>query len=640
MDQYIQFGIGGIVLGSAYAIAASGLVLTYTTTGVFNFAHGAVGGLCAYLHWWLVVQLGLPVLVSFPIVALIAAPLLGAGLERSVFRRFRDASVEATLVVTIALTLLLIGVTNQLFDPQVSRALPPLLGDNNIEVLGVRVTFDEILTLALGIGVAVFLRRFLFGSRLGTAMRAVVDDPDLAALSGARATTIAQASWALGFVLASLAGILLASDRTLQTIVLAFLVLNAYAAALVGKLKSLPMTFAGAIILGLMVELSNVDAYQSLMELIPGTDSTFPNRFRLAIPAILLFGAMLAMPQSRLSAGRIAGRRYPRVPSLPASLAGAAVFVAVIAMVQMVLPDIRVVDLNRGLVYAVVILSLLVATGLGGQIQLATFVFMAVGAAAMGRTFGGTSPLGLLAAFAIAAPVGVLATLPALRLKGLYLALSSFAFALAARDLLVSDPRMLGNFPQAVGRADFGVVAFTGDGAYSVFLAIVFSLMGVAILAARRSKWGRLVTAMRDSEAACATLGASIRLPKLVLAAIYAGMAGVGGALLGGFTTVVSDANFEPIYNLQILLFAFVGGVTSVTGAFIGGMLFTALTVLQIEQPALGGLVFAVIGAAAIGLGRQPNGLAGMLFSRIERLRAAAAEPVAEPAPLAAEAAS
>lgn len=630
MEQVVQFGIGGIVIGCVYAIAASGLVLTYTTTGVFNFAHGAVGGLSAFLYWWLTETVGFPSVLGVLVVVLVLAPGLGAALELVVFRRFRRAPVETTLVITIALTLFFIGVTDQLFDPTEPRRLPRLLGNHFLELGGVQLSYDDILFVVLAAGVALFLRTFLFGSRLGTTMRAVVDNPELAGLAGARAALISRASWMIGFGLAGLSGILFASGRPLQSVVLAFFVLNAYAAAIVGRLRSLPLTFAGAIALGMVQELSNIDLYDTVVDWLPMPEG-FGARLRVAIPGLFLFGAMLALPHSRLRTSRPESRREPRVPSLRTSLIAGALFVAGVAVVQSLVTGTRLVDVNRGLVTTIIILSLTLATGFGGQINLATYVFLALGASAMGSSFVGTSPLGLLFAAAVAAPVGVIVALPTLRLHGLYLAIATFAFALIARDLLIGDPRVLGTDPQTVARPDFGIVDVSSNKAFAVFLAVVVALVSIGLLAVRRGRAGRFLSAIRDSEAACATLGMDVRGPKLVLFASSAALAGLAGALFGGFNTVVSDVNFDPIFNLQIFLYAVVGGVTSITGAFIGGALFAVFSALQVEQPTLSGLVFAGIGAAAVALGRQPNGVAGIIFERWDRVRQqwrAAEEPL------------
>src|SRR4051812_9654194 len=143
MTELLQFTLFGLMLGCVYAIAAMGLVLTYTVTGVFNFAHGAVGMLAAFVYYELRVEQGLPTPVALAIVLLGLAPAMGFVAER-LLRRFEGADQATSLVVTIALTVGLLGVALRLFDPGRARRLPYLFGNNRIHVLGVPITYDQI----------------------------------------------------------------------------------------------------------------------------------------------------------------------------------------------------------------------------------------------------------------------------------------------------------------------------------------------------------------------------------------------------------------------------------------------------------------------------------------------------------------
>lgn len=619
LEQLLQYGFSGFVVGCIYAIAASGLVLTYTTTGIFNFAHGAVGGLCAFTYWWLTVEHGLWPPLGLALVVLVVAPAIGFVLEGAVFRRFRSAPVETTLVISIALTLFMLGLTNQLFDVQVDRRLPALTGTGSFEVAGVVITHDQVAFLLVAIGCAVGLRSLLFHSRLGATMRAVVDSPELVSLTGAKAATASRASWMLGCSLASICGILIATGRPLQSIVLTFLVVNAYAAAVAGRLKNLPATFAGAIALGMIVDLSNV-------EHLWGTGDLW-NRLRNAIPAFFLFAAMLVLPVARLRAGAAISRSRPPVPSLRASVLRAGIAVAGVAAISPVLSDDLLREGARAAVIGIVMLSLVLVTGYAGQINLATYAFMAVGATVMGSSFadGGVSPMGLVLAPLVAAPLGILVALPTIRLQGLYVALASFAFALAAKELIIADRRVLGLNPRSVARPEIGPFDLASDASFLVFVVTAFAAVGVLVLAIRRGRFGRKLAALRDSEAACATLGMDVRWPKLAVFTISAAIAGFGGALFGSLSVVVTDIQFDPIQNLVLFLYVVVGGITTVSGALIGGLLFALLAYVQAEHgTGLSGLVFAGIGVAAIALGKQPDGIAGLLRARLVARRRSA----------------
>jgi branched-chain amino acid transport system permease protein len=134
---------------------------------------------------------------------------------------------------------------------------------------------------------------------------------------------------------------------------------------------------------------------------------------------------------------------------------------------------------------------------------------------------------------------------------------------------------------------------------------------------------------MRDSQAACATLGMDVRRTKLAVFALSSAIAGLAGALYGGLGYTAGQLDFEPLFNVLLFLFAVVGGITTVTGALLGGILFALLPLVQSEAPEFSGLVFAVIAVTALALGKQPNGLAGLLYSA-----KAPTLPASQPAPL------
>ena len=617
-SSFLQFTLIGISGGCVFAIAACGLVLTYTTTGVFNFAHGAVGMLCAFLFYNLRTEIGLPVPLSLLIILGIVAPVIGLVFER-VMRSFRNAPPGTTLTVTIAITILLIGVVQYTLQSEGEAQTPTLIfGDSKLTMFGIRLSWDDVLFLVVALIVAVGLRYLLKSMRLGVAMRAVVDNPDLAGLTGAPPIAIARASWVLGSVLAALAGILYSPTAgKLDAVNLTFFVLAAYGAAVFGRLRSHPLTFAGAIVLGL------IQGYAP----ISFPSSEVWNHLQVAVPGVFLFLMLLALPEAKLTVGRVVGRDTPLVPKLPATLVRAAVFIPVVALAANLAGD-NLLDLSRALVYATLILSLVLLTGYSGQISLAQYVFFGLGAFAMGKVAGGDSLVGMAAAGLIAVPLGVLIALPALRLQGIYLALVTFALSQVGAALIFQDTRVYGVGGVTVGRLKVGPLDFSGNEAFAVLCGIVFALVSVGVLALRRGSFGRRLAAMRDSQAACATLGMDVRRTKLAVFALSSAIAGLAGALYGGLGFTAGQLDFEPLFNVLLFLFAFVGGVTTVTGALLGGILFALLPLVQSEAPEFSGLVFAVIAVTALALGKQPNGLAGVLYSsRTRRGVAADAAP-------------
>ena len=253
MTEFFAFTITGLVVGCIYALLSSGLVVTYTTSGIFNFAHGAIGMIAAFTYWQFHIAWGWPPYLALPVVLLVVSPLMGVAIERVLIRPLRGAPVDLTLVTTMGLLLLLVGIGQWIWAPGTARRLPQFFEQSKpLSLPGVQISRNQLIVVAVAIAVAVGLRLLFAKTRIGIALRAVVDDPDLLAMAGARPARIQALSWALGSALAGLAGILLAPLVTLDALLLTLLVVNGYSAAMVGRLKSLPATAAGGLLLGLL----------------------------------------------------------------------------------------------------------------------------------------------------------------------------------------------------------------------------------------------------------------------------------------------------------------------------------------------------------------------------------------------------
>lgn len=608
MSEFFAFTVVGIVTGSIYAVAAGGLVVTYATSGIFNIAHGGIGMVMAFTFWELRVHQGLPAPLALVLVVFVLAPLFGALVERVLVRGLRGATVATSLVVTVGLMVGLIGLAQGIWKPTEARNLEGFLSPSGFRLGTVFVTWHEAITILTAAGVALFLWLFLSRTRIGIAMRAVVDDRNLAALNGARPDRVSMLSWALGASLASIAGILLAPVLQLNVTVLTLLVVNAYAAAMVGRLRSLPLTFAGALALGLIE--SYAVGYLPLRGALQG--------LRPSLPTVFLFAALLLMPEARLRAGRLVGARTPRMPSLGDSIRGAIILVAAAGIVSGFLGPADLVRVGEGIAFGLIMLSLVLLTGYGGQVSLCQMSFAGLGAFAMAKLGADGSALGLVAAVGLAAVVGALVALPALRLQGLYLALGTMAFAVLMDNLFFPNRHVFGFLGSLkVGRLDIFGLSFESERAFFILLALAFGLMGVLVLAIRRGPFGRLLAAMRDSPVACATLGLDLTRTKLAVFMLSAGMAGLAGALYGGLRSAAGPTDFLMFQSLPVLLMAVIGGITTVSGALIGGMIYALLPVVQDRFPSVAGLVFLIVGAAAVSLGRNPNGIAFFLAERI-----------------------
>ena len=600
MTAFLAFTVLGLVTGAGYAIAAGGLVLTYSTSRVFNVAHGAIGMVMAFLWWQLGAQLDVPSWLAALLVVGVAAPLLGVLAERLMMRHLADAPVGTTLVVTVGLMVTLIGAAQAIW-PASARTVEPFLGQRGFTVATAFVTYHDLIMVGAAIASAAMLYGLLTFTRFGVAMRASVDNRGLLRLYGARTAVVSALSWAIGSALAALAGIMLTPVVGLSYFDLTLLVISAYAAAVVGRLKSLPWTFAGALLLGLAQ--SYAVGYLPPVELLSG--------LRAAIPALFLFAALILSPQAQLRVGQIKGFSGVPVPGARRTLVAGAVLVGAVAAVAYAVPATQADRLALGFVYGIVMLSLVPLTGYGGFVSLTQLTFVGIGAITVAR-LGSPSPLSLLAAAAVAALVGVVVALPALRLQGLYLALSTLAFGLLM-DKLVFQASFAFGFNGSLTAPR--LLNIRGERAYLVLSTVAFVLVGAGVLALRRSRHGRILLAMRDSPAGCATLGLNLRWTRVRLFALSAGIAGFAGGLFGGLRQTVAATDFQLFNSLPLLLLAVVAGVTSVTGAALGGMTLMVLPIVASEVPTLGGLVFLCIGVASVGLGRDPNGVASRLFA-------------------------
>jgi branched-chain amino acid transport system permease protein len=604
MSSLLSFTILGIFTGAAYAIAASGLVLTYSTTRVFNIAHGAFGMVMAFVYWDFSQRQGIPTWVSLGLVLLVVAPAFGLFVQRFVTRGLGDAPVSVSLVVTVGLFVGLIGLAQQVWPPA-ARSVPQFFNQQGFELGDVFITYHQLMTILLSAVVAGGLFLLLNRTRVGTAMRASVDNPDLLKLYGGKPGLVAALAWAIGTSLAALAGILLTPVIGLDYYELTLLVINAYAAAMLGRLKSLPLTFAGAMTLGILQ--SYAVAY------LPSTGDL--SGLRAVIPTLFLFAVIIAMPQAQLRVGQVKGIVSAPLPSVQRAITAGATLVVVVALLTLSLSASHVLLAGTAATYAMVMLSLVLLTGYGGHVSLAQFTFAGVGALAYAK-LDSPNLLGLLVAALVAAAVGALVALPVLRLTGLYLALSTLAFGVLMDKLVFQASFAFGfNGSLPAERLSILGITITDGGTYVLLMTIVFVLMGIGLLQLRRGRLGRILIAMRDSPAACGTLGLNMRWFRVGLFGLSAGMAGLAGALFAGLRQTISATDFQLLASLPLLLLAVVCGVTSVTGAAIGGVFFMMLPVLQSNYPGLAGLAFVVIGFGAVALGRDPNGLANLLFA-------------------------
>jgi branched-subunit amino acid ABC-type transport system permease component len=653
VDTFIQYTLYGIMAGSVYAIAASGLVVTYTTSGIFNFAHGAVGMLAAFTYWQLRIDWGWPAPIALIAVLFVAAPLFGAFLQRVIMAGLQGTSEIVRVVVPVAVMLFALSLANWVWNPNETRSLPGFFGNTKtidigekIGVGSVPITYHQLIALGVAVAIAIGLRIFLYQSRTGVAMRAVVDDQPLLQLNGGRPDRASMLSWAIGCSLAALAGILITPIQggSLNSQLLTLLVINAYAAAMFGRLRSLPITFVGALVLGLL---------NSWVQKYFPSDWTWRTNFRISIPMILLFLVLLFLPQDRLRGAVVMRTRERfRVPTMRTAVIWGAVLVIVTYMFSLIMEPGAINQLSGGITFSLIALSLVVLTGYAGEMNLGVMAFAGIGALVMWH-YGtpGTGPdarsqwYGYLLAAAVTAVVGALVALPALRLRGLYLGLATAAFGVFVSNMIFNETQqreLFGHkfsiFPAGslvVPRPELGPLDFKSNRSFLMMATVIFAVLGILMVRLRRSSYGRRLAAMKDSPAACATLGLNTVQLKLSVFALSAAIAGFAGALYAAQLQSVTPERFILFTSLSLFMLTVVGGIGNVGGALMGGVLLAisavaipdTFTKLGNDYPSFDGIFdwlsdFTTLLPALIGisLGKNPSGAVSDIVAGFEPL--------------------
>ncbi len=696
MDKFLNLVLSGAVTGAIYSIMASGLVLTYTTSGIFNFAHGAVAFATAYLYFQLNSGLGVPIVPSLIIAVFIFAPVLGLLLDRILLRRLAKAPVYARIVGTIGLLValpaliqwLVVTLGNQVLDlglagnPQTTEGqVVPGVGPQPAHVYhpisDVVLNTDQLAVFVVAALAAITLWFVLRRTRVGLEMRAVVDRESLASLRGVNAARTSAVAWVLTMVLAGLGGVLIAPLFELTDFTFTLVVLGSLAAVVLGGLRSLPIAFAGGLLLGIVQNL--VAGYSD--DLLPKFLANLTG-LRSSVPylLVLILGLIIGRDRSRRAgsiaddvpkpdhrAGMSALRRRLPWAIFTIALIGFSLQWINVSWLQADAYDQTVIA--QSLAMAIVFLSFVVVTGMGGMVSLAQTTFVTAGGFAAGwalsRDWGVDIPLiaahgqinflwaAIIGAF-VAAGLGAIIALPATRLGGVFLAIWSLAVAfffslvpfayepighgqlgwtIRAPSLdvpglnWVHDLLMNGDQP----KLDFAQV----PDQILLFLAL-FGLITLLIHALQRSASGRAVLAVRSSEVAAEASGVRTNRTKIMIFALAAGIAGFGGVFLSLFGFTASNNTAPPVIGLFWLALAVLFGIRRPGGALLAGLAFAASTAVfhWLASDILpGGTVNALVtsiyfvpilsGIGAINLAQEPDGILALAGNqKLEKRRA------------------
>ena len=625
MSVYWSLIAIGLFIGSIYGLAAMGLVLTYKTTGVFNFAYGAVAMVCGFAYWQLHDSWHLTAWVALPVLLLVVAPLIGLMFE-ALFRPLAGLSAEVPLVVSLALLALLQAAAVLIWNGQ-ERGLEPVIPRSTFKVGSLYVGYDQLGTLAIallmGAGLWLLLRR----TRFGTATRAVVDNRDLAAMIGVSGESVRRTAWIISSMFAALVGVLLSPSQGLDTNNLVLVVLASITPAVIGRLVSFPWAFGGALGIGV---LTSVLHKWSNSGTVANIESSIP--WLLLFVVLIVLGGQLkeaglsVRPMAASSAPDTAGAETDeRAEGTDRARRSAGIGVAgfvVAVLLPLVIHGPKLGDLTYGVIWAMVAVTLVVLTGWAGQISIAQFSFVGVGAYAVGHlagSHGGNFVFAALAGMAIAVPLGVLVGLPSLRLKGLYLALATLAFALIMDGVVFNSVGVSGGLTGLLDpRPTIAGISFaTAAPLYELCLWILGAvLLGAFLLS--RGPVGRRLLILRDSPLAASTLGVNLTVTRLVAFAACGVVAALAGSLYGVYLQSITPFDFSWSWSLELLLLVVLGGRAVLSGAVVAGLVST-IPVFFGSNPNVGHYISLGVALGVIGLARNPEGTVSMSVQEAKR---------------------
>jgi ABC-type branched-subunit amino acid transport system ATPase component/branched-subunit amino acid ABC-type transport system permease component len=649
---YLFFGLGN---GGVYAALALALVLTYRSSGVINFATGAMALYAAYTYaglrdGQLVVPIpGLPGTVDVgsdlgfvpaALIALVLVAILGALLYLAVFRPLRDAPPLARAVASRGVLVVLQELMAIRFGTT-PVSVRPIFPAHRWEVGSFTFLSDRFYLALTVVALAIAIAALYRWTRFGLATRAAAETQTGAFVSGVSPDRIALFNWMISATVAGAAGILIAPLSPLTPITYTLFVIPALGAAVVGGFAALVPTVIGGIAIGMLQsEGGSLAAQHSWL---PRTGSSE------LVPLIVILVALLVTGRAMPVRGLLVRQPLGRAPR-PRGLALPTIGGFLIGVVALVVTD----DNWRGAVigtfiFAVIALSLVVVTGYAGQVSLAQMALAGVGAFTLSfltQSWHVPFPLAPLLAALVATVIGVLVGLPALRLRGLTLGVVTLALAFAIEGAWFRNTQVVSSQgATAVQPKLFGIDLSVGVG--KAFPRIEFGLLCLVTLVIvawcvarlRTSKLGSAMLAVRANERSAAGIGVNVTLVKVASFAIASFIAGLGGSLLAYRRGTVTFDSFSTITNLLLLSTVYLAGVTSVYGGVLAGILASSGIVFYATDQWLDlGTWFPTISSVLliVTVIAHPEGLATAghaLAARLARFRRPKRRP--QPAPAA-----
>ena len=586
----LTYLIDGIALGSLYGIIAVGLILIYRTNRIINFAAAAVGAVPAIFALMLDVQHGISYLTVLPI-AVFGGLLFGALVDIVIMRRFRTAPRLITTVVTIGVAqgMAAIGFFIPIWLGAPAGQIPNVPTPwQHFKIVNGRgqplLTGNQVAALATVVILSIALALFLRYTRIGIALRASAENADRAALLGIPVQTVGTVAWMLGGLLASMAIFVqspligVPNDATLGFDAL----LYGLAAAVLARMERIGVALVAGMGVGIVI-------FGSVAK-------EGDNNLASALMLVLILAALLVR-RSTVTRAQDSGvstwqsvKMFRAIPSelrglreVAVARAGLGVVVAAIMIgAPYVLPRPELPNLVILPIYGIVAVSLVVLTGWAGQISLGQFGLVGAGAAAAGGLVANHN-IDFFVALAIGIAAGVIAAviigLPAVRIQGLYLAVSTLAFGYAMWKYVLNRHYVVGRHLLPTGFSAhlrrpmlYGRINLESDRTFYFICVLLLVLCGMAAMAFRRNRSGRVLIAARDNQRAAPVYAVNIVRTRLAAFAVSGGIAGLAGVLFSyAQHNVIADSYSVPA-SILVFLAVVIGGLTSVPWAVFGAV--------------------------------------------------------------------
>lgn len=573
MNAWLDYTINGLIVGNIYALLAVGLALIFGVSHLINFAHGSVYMIGAFIGWFCLTRLGLPLPVA--IAATIAGcALVGVVIERIGLRPLQGAARIAPLLATIGISFVLDQLAQLIFGPD-PRPVPSSLPDWTWSIGGATIGSLDVLIAAIGVSAAAVLYGFLRFTRLGWAVRATAQDRDAAQQMGVNVNAVNRTVFAIACGLGGLSGLLVGIYYNSIDPAMGFqATLKGVVALLIGGLGNVPGAIAGSLLLGL------VESYGVALF---GTSYRDLFAFVLLLAFLVwrpngLFSANRRLPPEPLTGTFLSNRLALRIPKQAIVVMVVGAFVLPFAASSPYLLQ----TLTNGWIYGLLAMSLTLVAGTVGQISLGHAALLLIGAyasALLSSDFGWSPTLTIPLAGVLTAAIGTLMLYPSFRLRGHYLSIATLGIGEIVGLVVLNWDSVTRGPIGVTGIAPLSLFGWQLTDARSVYWFTLAVLVVLALLQSRllKSHLGRTWRAIREDDVAARAYGVRPNRYKAIAFACGGFTAGIGGGIAAHLYSYINYQTFDSQVSILALTMVILGGLGNVAGAVFGALALIGL---------------------------------------------------------------